>query len=353
MKSETKRGLKMAASFGVAWAVAVTSLTAQSPDFGTFEIGAFAQYTDFQRNAGCVCNWPEDGFGAGGRIGAFYNSMLSFELDVARTVADRVLVDGTLRYVSFAGRVMANHFLDDLTGPSIFMGAGPMLGRYEDIPSRYGASGIAGFRYGVSEHLALRVDGVIDYMPSEENLNLAGRVGGSFMLGYPSRPIVPIPPPPPAPVAPAAATTGAPESVAETTPVPLSAPATTTDLSAITAPVYFDYDRSNLRPDGRSVLEIKLPWLRANPELRLRLEGNADDRGTTAYNIPLGMLRAIEARDFLVTNGIASDRLEIISYGDTRPRCTDEAASDDCHQTNRRVDFDVISGATGGVRVPD
>lgn len=347
MKTESSLHLK-AAAFAAACTFAAAPLPAQMPAFGTFEIGVFGQYTDFQRNAGCVCNWPEDDAGLGGRVGVFYNSVISFELEAGHTVAERVLVGGTLRYVTVSGRVMANHHFDGLAGTSVFAGAGPMIGKYENVSSRYGASGVAGFRYGVSDHLALRVDGVADYMPSEENLNLAARVGGSLMLGYPSRPVVPIPPPP---TAPPLGLASVPET--ETAPERPSGPPTTTNLSAITAPVYFDFDRWDLRPDGRSALEIKLPWLRINPELRLRLEGNADDRGTTAYNIPLGMQRAIEVRNYLISNGVAPERLEIISFGDTRPRCSGEPASDDCHQVNRRVDFEVVGGTNGGVRIPD
>lgn len=329
---------------GTACLLAASPAAAQMPASGMFELGLFGQYTDYGRNAGCLCQWPEDGIGFGGRAAVFYDPTFSFELDAGRTVTDRILASGSMSYATVAARAMANYFVDDLVGPSFFVGAGPMLGKFEGISTRYGASGVAGLRFGIVEQLALRIDGVADYMPSEENLNLAMRAGGSFMVGYSTAVMVPLPPPPPPPP---------PAAMLAPAPAP-SDPAMTSAVSVITAPAYFDFDRSELRPDGLSALEIKLPWLDANPEIRLRLEGNADDRGSTAYNLGLGMQRAAAVRDYLIAQGIRPERLEIVSYGDTRLRCTTQPTSETCHQVNRRVDFEIIGGMEDRlVRVPE
>ncbi len=331
----------------VAGLLGANPLAAQLPALGTLEIGMFGQYTDFRENAGCICRWPGDSPGFGGRVAAFYNPVVSLELDAARTNADLMLVGGSMTYTTISSRVTVNHFLDDLTGPSFFAGAGPMVGMYEDADRRYGVSGAAGIRYGVLDQFALRLDGTADYMPSQENLNLAVRAGGSMMLGFATAAVAPLPPAPtPAP----------PPTQRDPTQPPAppraSTPLTTSDISAIVAPVYFDFDRAEIRHDGVAVLEIKVPWLLANPDLTLLLEGNADDRGTTSYNIPLGMERAISVRDFLMGRGIGADRIEITSFGNTRLLCTTEPVTEACNQMNRRVDFRII-GDPSSVRVPE
>jgi peptidoglycan-associated lipoprotein len=70
---------------------------------------------------------------------------------------------------------------------------------------------------------------------------------------------------------------------------------------------------------------------------KVRLEGNADDRGSREYNLALGQRRAEAVKQAMVLSGVRSDALEAISYGEERPRCTDQA--EECRATNRRVDI--------------
>lgn len=106
-------------------------------------------------------------------------------------------------------------------------------------------------------------------------------------------------------------------------------------------PVYFDYDRSEIRPDQRPVLQQNATWLRQNPTVRILVEGHCDERGTREYNQALGNRRAAATRDYLVSLGVSQDRIEIISYGEERPiaQGNDEAA----WARNRRAQFTAIS----------
>jgi peptidoglycan-associated lipoprotein len=106
--------------------------------------------------------------------------------------------------------------------------------------------------------------------------------------------------------------------------------------------VYFDYDRSEIRSDGRGVLDGKLPILRATPAIRLRIAGHADERGSTEYNLALGMRRAMTVKDYFVGFGIDAGRLETISFGEERPQAAghDESA----WSRNRRAEFVVTAG---------
>jgi peptidoglycan-associated lipoprotein len=104
--------------------------------------------------------------------------------------------------------------------------------------------------------------------------------------------------------------------------------------------VYFDYDAWSIREDQRSILNQNADWLKANPQARVRLEGNCDQRGTAEYNLALGQKRADAVRTFLEGLGISRNRLETISYGFERP--IERGQNETAWAKNRRVDFVVI-----------
>jgi peptidoglycan-associated lipoprotein len=103
--------------------------------------------------------------------------------------------------------------------------------------------------------------------------------------------------------------------------------------------VYFDYDRTEIRNDGRLVLTRDASILKGifaqDPRFALVLEGHCDERGSAEYNLGLGDRRAIAAKDLLVQLGLAAERVRTISYGKDRPVCTD--VNEACYQRNRRV----------------
>ncbi len=92
--------------------------------------------------------------------------------------------------------------------------------------------------------------------------------------------------------------------------------------------IYFNTDRHDLDDPGRATLDAQAAWLAANANVRVTLEGHADERGTREYNIALGERRANAVRDYLAARGVATARMEVISYGKERPIATgsDEGA---------------------------
>ena len=112
--------------------------------------------------------------------------------------------------------------------------------------------------------------------------------------------------------------------------------------ATLNAPVYFDYDAAEIRDDTRAALEAKLPILTANAGLRIRVAGHTDSRGSDEYNLALGQRRASAVRDWMASRGVAADRVEIVSFGEERGTCTDEAES--CFSQNRRAEFEVTAG---------
>ena len=105
-------------------------------------------------------------------------------------------------------------------------------------------------------------------------------------------------------------------------------------------PIYFDFDRSSIRDEARAILEKTAAFLKENPGIRIRIEGNCDERGTNEYNLALGERRANSAKLFLVSLGISPDRIRAISYGEERPLAL--GGGEDAWAKNRRDDFVVI-----------
>lgn len=83
--------------------------------------------------------------------------------------------------------------------------------------------------------------------------------------------------------------------------------------------VFFDFDRSNLKPEARTTIERWAAWLKTYPGNKAIIEGHADERGTREYNLALGERRANSAREYLVSLGVDPNRVKIISYGKERP----------------------------------
>lgn len=108
--------------------------------------------------------------------------------------------------------------------------------------------------------------------------------------------------------------------------------------------VFFGYDRFDLSAEARSVLERQAAWLRRYPNVRLLIAGNCDERGTREYNLALGARRAAAARDYLVSLGVAANRLETVSYGKERP--LDPRANEEAWSVNRNAHSQIVSGAT-------
>jgi peptidoglycan-associated lipoprotein len=104
---------------------------------------------------------------------------------------------------------------------------------------------------------------------------------------------------------------------------------------------YFDYDKSDIRPDARDALARTAEFLRAYAQIKVTVEGHCDERGSTEYNLGLGEKRAQATRQFLVSLGVPPDRMTTVSLGKERPFCTD--SNETCWQKNRRGHF-VLAG---------
>ena len=107
--------------------------------------------------------------------------------------------------------------------------------------------------------------------------------------------------------------------------------------------VHFAYDQYNVEDNDKAILTRQAAWLAKYPSVRVTVEGHCDERGTREYNLALGARRANAVKEFLVSQGVSTARVETVSYGKERPVCTqsDEA----CWAQNRRGVTTITGGA--------
>ena len=101
--------------------------------------------------------------------------------------------------------------------------------------------------------------------------------------------------------------------------------------------VHFDFDKYDVRAQDKPILDENATWLKSNANALVLIEGHCDERGTNEYNLALGERRAKATRDYLVSAGIDSSRITVISYGKERPLCNEH--SEGCWAQNRRGHF--------------
>ncbi len=100
---------------------------------------------------------------------------------------------------------------------------------------------------------------------------------------------------------------------------------------------YFEFDKSDLSQEDRDALVFHANQLKANPNMNIRLEGHADERGTREYNLALGERRAQAVERYLQVQGVAAGQMETISYGEERP--ANSGTTEVAYQDNRRVEM--------------
>jgi peptidoglycan-associated lipoprotein len=101
--------------------------------------------------------------------------------------------------------------------------------------------------------------------------------------------------------------------------------------------VYYEFDKFDVKPEYRALVESHARWLKANPKAKLVIEGNADERGSREYNVALGQRRAESVTKMLVLMGARADQIEAVSWGEEKPRAGGH--DDSAWSENRRADF--------------
>lgn len=331
---------------------------------GSVEIGGFGQFTRAD-DAWHVKN----GYGFGGRLGVFLTPRLSLEADGSVSTFDNELprASGSTSQQTYAGRLTYGIPFGMAGRTHQFLLQGGVGGQRFGGHSDFSLSPGAGFRFMLSNMIALRFDGIVEYVENPtaasfgfppvvgvnaqaaRSTNVEIRAGLSFLTGAKRQappPVIAQQPPREAPPTRAEPTPQATNTAPDRSGIIRdSLAAVERAREALTARVYFDFDQDRLRDDQHAILESKLPILRANSSVRIRIEGNADERGSDEYNLALGMRRAQTAKKFLTDNGIDANRIEITSLGEERPACQEHDES--CWRQNRRDEFVIVAGGEG------
>jgi peptidoglycan-associated lipoprotein len=107
--------------------------------------------------------------------------------------------------------------------------------------------------------------------------------------------------------------------------------------------IHFDFDRDEIRQPDATILDRKAAIMLANPALRIRIAGHADERGSDEYNLVLGNKRAAAAKRYLEAKGVDGSRIDIVSFGEER--AVDSASTEEAWAKNRRDEFEITAGA--------
>ncbi len=146
----------------------------------------------------------------------------------------------------------------------------------------------------------------------------------------------------PAPEPPPMASSAAPVSA------PAPAPPEVMEMVRNFERVFFDFDQNALDDSSKAALDENVKIMNNYMDIKLELQGHADERGTTDYNIALGQRRADAVRGYMVKSGIAPSRLTMVSYGEERPAA--QGNSETAYSKNRRAEFVIKWGDANGVR---
>ncbi len=117
--------------------------------------------------------------------------------------------------------------------------------------------------------------------------------------------------------------------------------ATDAAFAAGLRPVHFDFDKYTIRESDIEILKADAQWLKDHPDVSVRIEGHADERGDNEYNMALGEKRALSVKRYLVSLGIPGKRLSVISYGEEKP--IDPRHNEEAWAKNRRVEFEKLN----------
>ena len=356
---------------------------AQAQQSGAVEVGGFLQLDRMDE----AMRTKRLGGGAGGRFGIFMARRWELEAEASYSQADPEPSRTSKAQINYyIARVNYNIPFGSMPGNAVILGAGAGGDRL-DAHSDFILSPEIGLRTMFSPSVGLRFDvtGMIGPNPNSQSFkfppitparndeaayltNYQARIGLSFLFGNGSpapAPVVMAPAPIDSSAIFAARARARQDSIDRANRArqdsidaanrraqaerDAAARALADARAMLNAPIYFDFDKSEIRSDAKTTLDSKLPLLRANPSMKIRIEGNADARGTNEYNMALGLRRANAARRYLVSQGIEESRIEVVSYGEERP--VDQGTTEEAYQKNRRDDF-VITVGGDNISVP-
>ena len=139
----------------------------------------------------------------------------------------------------------------------------------------------------------------------------------------------------------------APTTVSAPPEAPKEVPREVQEMKANFERVFFDFDSSELTDTTKTLLDSNVALMGKKTDIKVEVQGHADERGTTDYNLALGQRRAQAVYNYMSARGVAPSRLKVVSYGEERPLAT--GSSETAWSTNRRAEFRITWGEDTGV----
>ena len=329
-------------------AALVMALPAGAQERGTVEFGAFGSAASFDRNLSL-----STGYGGGGRVGIHLDPMFVMEFEDAEMRAKRPNGLKDVNVGLLSGRLVAAPFTSGAL--SMLLGAGAGVSTETNFLHSYGVDALVGARYAMTDNVALRVDGVFDWLANENWKTYKSVRVGLSVFRHPTQSTHTIMTMP-AMMTPHEDSVSAAEtrrlrdrdaalralrdSLANVQPV--LSPATTAVLQAT---IHFAFNKSELTDSAKAILDEKVAVFRSIPDLSIVILGYTDPSGTDAYNMALGERRAEAAKAYIVSKGIEANRVILESKGE-RVQVATEGPGRAGEAPNRRAIFRLLIAPT-------
>jgi outer membrane protein OmpA-like peptidoglycan-associated protein len=336
-------------------AAVICAMPAAAQERGTMEFGVFGSAGTFDKSLTL-----NSGFGVGGRIGMYLDPRWSVEFEDGEMNASRTLGLKNVNVGELTGRLVGT--LVHSGAFSLLLGAGAGSSSETSFSHSYGVNGMLGARIAVSDNAAIRVEGISDWLANYNwKSNQSLHVGMSFFRN-PSHKVRTVE------VAAAAVPyVQRPDSVSaeeqdrrrryereyralrdsvnaiQPCSCAAPAPAPVSDVETMSQRIQFQFDKSDLSPEARAILDAKVIVFGANPSMRIYITGHTDTMGTDTYNMALGERRAQSAKAYLVSKGVDANRVIIDSKGESEPVVSPVAGGKAANAPNRRDMFVLIT----------
>lgn len=334
--------------FMIGAAAMVLAVPAAAQQRGTVEFGAFGSLGSFDKVLTL-----NSGYGGGGRIGAYLTPRVSLEFEKGEMRATRTLGLKDVNVGILTGRLVVVPIQSGAL--SILLGAGAGASTETNFMHTYGLNALIGAKIAVRPNAALRLDLINHWLANEDWKSYRQVQFGLSLYRNPSHVTKTVTVQAPmAPMMPHSDSVSAAEQArlrrleAEyralrdslNRPQPAAAVSSAATLATMEERIHFDTDKSDLTAEAQAILDAKVAVFKANPDMRIVIMGNTDERATDAYNMALGRRRSDAAKAYLVAQGIDPVRIEVTSLGERQP--TAPGVTPDAQALNRRAEFRLL-----------
>lgn len=339
--------------FAIGLALVALASSAAAQERGTVEFGAFGSVGKFNRSLTL-----DRGFGAAGHVGVYLDPRWALEFEKGEMRATRTLGLRDVNVGMLSARLVATPIRSGAL--SIMIGAGGGASTETNFLHTYGVNALLGASIRMSDVVSLRVDAVADWLAHYDWKSNQKLQAGLVFRRSPTRDVRTVQVMTPAP---ACNCVDQPDSVSAAEQArrrqaaqdyrnlrdslnrnPPAPPAVSSEAARATMEerIQFDFDKSDITPAARAILDGKVAVFRANPTMTILISGHTGNLGTENYNWALGTRRAEAAKAYMVAQGIAASRIDIETRGETQQVVSPTAVGLAENSPNRRGMFRII-----------